>query len=360
MEELPGADMFFMRARYYWAEPGVFLSTDPVKHIGPGWKPIAYSYAGGNPLSLLDPAGLKETSGPGFFATLNVFSWAIFGTEVGTDALAGSLTGEELYDKTVNKCYSAALGLAGDSMLVPRLFATSNTGEAWELIKEEVNPFSGWGESVARIKSNLQKMEANSAKYEPVDLTSPGYELRGTDPTFGQPSGGDKFKVDLSGNGSMSQQTPKYIMSAEKVTGESVETRIDQDVKISQDTGTSSGSWVSKAWDGVSNFFGSLFGGGGKGGSGGGGGGGGSGSGGKSTAPTTGDSKTTLTTPLPTPTPAQNSTTTAPPKSNNTANSDGLPKHPVVFVLPLVLIACGWRAYQTLQKRRLATAKGQL
>jgi RHS repeat-associated protein len=46
MEELPG--LYFMRARYYSAEAGVFLSSDPVKKIGAGWKPIAFNYTSGN------------------------------------------------------------------------------------------------------------------------------------------------------------------------------------------------------------------------------------------------------------------------------------------------------------------------
>ena len=59
MEELPG--LYFMRARYYWADPGVFLSADPVRHVGPGWLPTAYSYAGNNPFNYVDPRGLSES-----------------------------------------------------------------------------------------------------------------------------------------------------------------------------------------------------------------------------------------------------------------------------------------------------------
>ena len=55
MEELPG--LYFMRARYYSADAGVFLSTDPVKKIGPGWKPVSYTYGNANPLSFSDPNG---------------------------------------------------------------------------------------------------------------------------------------------------------------------------------------------------------------------------------------------------------------------------------------------------------------
>ena len=58
MEEVPG--LYFMRARYYSADAGVFLSTDPVKHIGPKWKPSEYRYADGNALTLLDPMGTEE------------------------------------------------------------------------------------------------------------------------------------------------------------------------------------------------------------------------------------------------------------------------------------------------------------
>lgn len=56
MEELTG--LYFMRARYYSADAGVFLSSDPVKNIGPGWKPTVYRYVNNNPISALDPTGL--------------------------------------------------------------------------------------------------------------------------------------------------------------------------------------------------------------------------------------------------------------------------------------------------------------
>ena len=55
LEELPG--LYFMRARYYSVDAGAFLSTDPVKKIGAGWKSVAYVYAGGNPGRFIDPDG---------------------------------------------------------------------------------------------------------------------------------------------------------------------------------------------------------------------------------------------------------------------------------------------------------------
>ena len=66
MEELPG--LYFMRARYYSAEVGVFLSTDPVKKIGPGWKPVAYGYVVGNPIRTFDPKGETPAHAAAFLA----------------------------------------------------------------------------------------------------------------------------------------------------------------------------------------------------------------------------------------------------------------------------------------------------
>ncbi len=49
----------FMRARYYSADAAVFLSTDAVRKIGPGWQPGFYRYGNGNPLSFVDAKGLE-------------------------------------------------------------------------------------------------------------------------------------------------------------------------------------------------------------------------------------------------------------------------------------------------------------
>lgn len=57
MEESDIPNLYFMRARYYSAGAGVLLSTDPVKNIGPNWKPRLHQYGGDNPLSYSDPSG---------------------------------------------------------------------------------------------------------------------------------------------------------------------------------------------------------------------------------------------------------------------------------------------------------------
>ena len=57
MEESEIPNLYFMRARYYSAEVGAFLSTDPLKKIGPSWKPSLYSYVDSNPCGRTDPSG---------------------------------------------------------------------------------------------------------------------------------------------------------------------------------------------------------------------------------------------------------------------------------------------------------------
>lgn len=83
MEELPG--LHFMRARYYSADAGCFLSTDPIKLIGPTWMANQYGYANGNPLSYMDPEGefwgsiWKIITGIVKVCTGNKWGWADIG-----------------------------------------------------------------------------------------------------------------------------------------------------------------------------------------------------------------------------------------------------------------------------------------
>lgn len=55
--EIEGSQLYFMRARYYSADAAVFLATDPVKNIGPRWKPDAYGYSYSNPSVYMDADG---------------------------------------------------------------------------------------------------------------------------------------------------------------------------------------------------------------------------------------------------------------------------------------------------------------
>lgn len=109
MEELPG--LYFMRARYYSADAAVFLSTDPVKNIGPSWVPLAYAYAQNNPLRFNDPDGeffnfIAAAIGAVVGAIVNAvveivtqaiagegFNWGKVGIAAGVGAVQGAIAG---------------------------------------------------------------------------------------------------------------------------------------------------------------------------------------------------------------------------------------------------------------------------
>lgn len=54
-----GNGLYFMRARFYDANVGRFLSEDPIGFEGGDWN--LYAYVGGNPLIGIDPIGLDQT-----------------------------------------------------------------------------------------------------------------------------------------------------------------------------------------------------------------------------------------------------------------------------------------------------------
>jgi len=58
--------LYYMRARYYDAQIGRFISEDPIGFAG-GIN--LYAYVGGNPVMLVDPSGLEATSIPSFNPT---------------------------------------------------------------------------------------------------------------------------------------------------------------------------------------------------------------------------------------------------------------------------------------------------
>ncbi|MBM3884023.1 MAG: hypothetical protein FJ387_30685, partial [Verrucomicrobia bacterium] len=92
MEELPG--LYFMRARYYLADAGVFLSTDPVKHVGPGWKPEAYQYSRANPFSFIDASGEI----PHVVLAMGIGTVANALLEIGTQVAANAVEGRDVFD----------------------------------------------------------------------------------------------------------------------------------------------------------------------------------------------------------------------------------------------------------------------
>jgi RHS repeat-associated protein len=121
MEELPG--LYFMRARYYLAEAGVFLSTDPVKKIGAGWKPNGYAYANNNPNALVDPDGavailpllakyyaIEQT-------TLKRFNHALTVIESATEVYAGTSEWSDVGEAALEEAAEVFLEKKGDLSL---------------------------------------------------------------------------------------------------------------------------------------------------------------------------------------------------------------------------------------------------
>lgn len=186
-EELP--NLYFMRARYYSAEAGVFLSTDPVKHIGPGWKPVAYPYALGNPVRLNDPKG--EYTGWDDAAALGLGAvWGIM-NQVISDVTAGEMSGWEDYAgsavggavdwemKLYGVGFTGAGGLAGGAAKSTTKQLLKNlTGKQQGIDVQEFaeDMTIGYASSVTLIPSGVlsgakRESEKNSAKGSDSDKT---------------------------------------------------------------------------------------------------------------------------------------------------------------------------------------------
>jgi len=115
MEDLPG--IIFMRARYYSAEAGVFLSTDPVKKIGPGWKSDAFAYANGNPNGNIDPNG--NIAVPAFFLGAAVGMAKGFASELIVQGASALSSGRFDWDEIV-------ISMAAEGLGEGAAFATGN------------------------------------------------------------------------------------------------------------------------------------------------------------------------------------------------------------------------------------------
>ncbi|MCB1687210.1 MAG: hypothetical protein KDI33_01915 [Halioglobus sp.] len=90
-----GENLYYMRARYYDADTGRFISEDPAGFVD---GPNLYAYVGGNPIMLVDPTGLSAGYGNGPYS--NYYATKRAG---------------EAADR---KDYARALGAIGDGLTV--------------------------------------------------------------------------------------------------------------------------------------------------------------------------------------------------------------------------------------------------
>ncbi len=142
MEDLPG--LFFMRARYYSAEAGVFLSTEPIRHVGPTWRPMPHAYAFGNPLRYTDPTGEWPVLEQAWAAVREfaVGAWA----EIRSEAQQAWKRGKEFAEGT----WENIKGLPGDLRDLGRAAweeIKSLPGDIWDTGKaawEDVKSMAEW------------------------------------------------------------------------------------------------------------------------------------------------------------------------------------------------------------------------
>ncbi|MEI7731823.1 MAG: LamG-like jellyroll fold domain-containing protein [Verrucomicrobiota bacterium] len=147
MEEVPG--LFFMRARYYSADAGVFLSTDPVKNIGPGWQSTIMSYAKNNPTLYIDPTGNRS-----------VWNWAgdMVGIAVGGLIILGG----------ISVCGTGAGALVGVPVIA---FGLGMTGASMADIIHPIND----GISDAHTVKNEALSDMQKADQDAKNMAPNGY-----------------------------------------------------------------------------------------------------------------------------------------------------------------------------------------
>jgi RHS repeat-associated protein len=180
MEELP--DLYFMRARYYSAKSGVFLSTDPFRPIGPRWRPLAYTYGRRSPLLYTDPEGRVP-----FLTHLVAFGGGVlvgFGKgAVGAmlPAAAYEFSGDEDAKKAVNQA-----GWADEAPVLASIVLGDPTFHAAAGVGGYVlgDLAGGWlVDSVTHLfaEEGRRSSEPNADVWKP-----PPYQTRGTDRNFGK------------------------------------------------------------------------------------------------------------------------------------------------------------------------------
>jgi RHS repeat-associated protein len=120
-----GEGFYYMRARYYDAVSGRFISEDPAGFVD---GPNLYAYAGGNPVLVVDPEGTFGLVGSSYGFIAGAVGGAISGGASGVlpGAFAGAAVG------FLNPAGSSVAGLAAGNVaasLVAQAFVSSRQGK---------------------------------------------------------------------------------------------------------------------------------------------------------------------------------------------------------------------------------------
>ena len=134
-------NLYYMRARYYDAETGWFISEDPAGFVD---GPNLYAYVGGNPIMLVDPSGEFGAVGAAIGA----------GLELGVQlTLNGGDFGAVDY---ADVFISGAVGFVAPGALTP-LSKLSYSGKAINTLKTQ--------QSAARTTNRLNKVNSRIDKH---------------------------------------------------------------------------------------------------------------------------------------------------------------------------------------------------
>jgi len=200
MEELPG--LYFMRARYYSADAGVFLSTDPVKHIGPGWKTTAYAYAEENPMSGLDPQGRIVIN---TILDSGVTYSADFTPIVGV-SVEGSISREGIKPFRAQQTIGLSLGASESVEALGIYGGTSADWEKYDKVDFSLKALGGIGFTVARSYTGEWGVSVSGSVGPAVGIT---FRVTMSDPILRQsPSGATTLSSPTAGTTPMAVLKP--------------------------------------------------------------------------------------------------------------------------------------------------------